>query len=472
MTRHYTSTICAPATAPGGAIGIIRLSGPEAIHIVSQIFRPINGTSLEECTHHSLTFGKIFTKDNALLDEVIVSLYHAPHSYTGEDCVEISCHGSTYILHELISTLTAHGANMAEPGEFTKRAFANGKMDLSQAEAVADLIAAETTAQHALALRQMRGGISNELHKLREKLLHFSTLLELELDFSDHEDLEFANRLELNNLSGQVEKSINRLAESFNAGNAIKKGIPVALVGGPNAGKSTLLNALLGEEKAIVSHIAGTTRDSIDGSANIGGYIFRFIDTAGIRQTTNEIEAIGIERTFERLKNATIAIWLIDTTNPDIVKTLPQLAEPIQEKLQCNHLIILLNKCDCAFPSSTLRHTLLNCLEMFPPETLLLPFSNLRSASILRLKKLLLSIANTISSGGEEILISNQRHYQALLAALNAIRHVRSGLNNGLSGDLLTDDIRECIHYLSEIMGEITSEDILKNIFHSFCIGK
>jgi tRNA modification GTPase len=310
--NNHQDTICAISTAQGGAIGVIRVSGSEAIAITSKIFVPLNNIPLEERKAYTLIFGKIMGDNNEMIDEVLVSLFRAPHSYTGEDAVEISCHGSTYILQQIMQRLIHEGCRMAKPGEYTQRAFLNGKMDLSQAEAVADLIASSSAATHRLAMNQMRGGFSKELSELRDKLLHLTSLMELELDFSDHEELEFADRSELQSIADEIEHLISKLTDSFSIGNAIKNGIPVAIIGETNAGKSTLLNALLNEEKAIVSDIHGTTRDVIEDTINIQGITFRFIDTAGIRETSDTIESIGIKRTFEKLEQANIVLWMID----------------------------------------------------------------------------------------------------------------------------------------------------------------
>ena len=311
-------TICAISTAQGGAIGVIRISGPRAIEAVSHIFNPISGKPLKQRRNFSLTFGKIFSNEGEIIDEVLVSVFRAPHSYTGEESVEISCHGSSYILQRVLQLLIGQGCRLAEPGEYTQRAFLNGKIDLSQAEAVADLISSATSATHRMAMNQMRGGFSRELSALRDKLLHLTSLMELELDFSDHEELEFADRTELSQIADEIEQVISRLANSFSVGNALKNGVPVAIIGETNAGKSTLLNALLNEEKAIVSDVHGTTRDVIEDTVNLHGLTFRFIDTAGIRQTTDVVESIGIERTFQKIGQADIVLWMIDADNSEL----------------------------------------------------------------------------------------------------------------------------------------------------------
>lgn len=337
-------TICAIATAQGGAIGSIRVSGADAIRITSRIFTPAkSGKTLADCKPYTLTFGKIHDGEE-IIDEVLVSLFRAPHSYTGEDSTEITCHGSSYILQQVLQLLIKHGCRLAGPGEYTQRAFLNGKMDLSQAEAVADLIASSSAATHRLAMSQMRGGFSKELTELRNQLLHFTSLIELELDFSDHEELEFADRTELCQLADHIEGVISRLVHSFSVGNAIKNGVPVAIIGETNAGKSTLLNVLLNEDKAIVSDIHGTTRDVIEDTTNIGGITFRFIDTAGIRETNDTIESLGIERTFQKLEQAEIVLWMIDAT--DATSQMNQLSGQILPRLERKHLILVFNKAD------------------------------------------------------------------------------------------------------------------------------
>ena len=345
MNILYTDdTICAIATAQGGAIGTIRVSGKEAITITDKIFTPASGPTLSGRKPYTLTFGHINGENGEIVDEVLVSLFRGPHSYTGEDSTEISCHGSSYILQQVMQLLIKNGCRAAGPGEFTQRAFLNGKMDLSQAEAVADLIASTSTASHRMAMNQMRGGFSRELSQLREKLLHLTSLMELELDFSDHEELEFADRSELSQIASQVEGVINGLVQSFSVGNAIKNGIPVAIIGETNAGKSTLLNALLNEERAIVSDIHGTTRDVIEDTMNIKGILFRFIDTAGIRETSDTIESIGIERSFQKLDQASIVLWVIDSTEAET--QINALKDKVIPRCEGKKLILVMNKCD------------------------------------------------------------------------------------------------------------------------------
>ena len=339
---NHNDTICAIATAQGGAIGVIRVSGPESIGITDRHFRPIQGAPLAERKARTAVFGHLIGTDGAMLDEVLVTLFRAPHSYTGEDSVEISCHGSSYILQQALRLLIDGGCRLAAPGEYTQRAFLNGKMDLSQAEAVADLIASTSAATHRLALSQLRGGFSKELSVLRDKLLHLTSLMELELDFSDHEELEFADRSELSQIADEIERVISRLAHSFNVGNAIKNGVPVAIIGETNVGKSTLLNALVGEERAIVSDIHGTTRDVIEDTVNLHGITFRFIDTAGIRQTTDVVESIGIERTYQKMQQASIVLWMIDANNAEIRNQKSEIRDALSDKT----LLLLFNKCD------------------------------------------------------------------------------------------------------------------------------
>lgn len=456
-------TICATATAPGGAIGIIRVSGPEAITTVSQIFRPAKGAPLDQRKAGTVTFGTI-EQDGDIVDEVLVSLFRAPHSYTGEDSAEISCHGSTYILHRVMEMLIAHGCRMAAPGEYTQRAFLNGKMDLSQAEAVADLIASSSEATHRLAMNQMRGGFSQRLRELRDKLLHITSLMELELDFSDHEDLEFADRSELNSLAEEIRQVIGRLTDSFSKGNAIKNGIPVAIIGETNAGKSTLLNALLNEERAIVSDIHGTTRDVIEDTMNIGGILFRFIDTAGIRDTSDTIESMGIERTFSKLQQADIVLWVTDSTEDP--QQLVQLSERILPLCTGKQLLLVMNKADLA-PAPALPASL-----HLPDNACVVSISAKQKTGIDTLRDMLVKAADIPSISNSDVIVTNLRHYEALTHALDAITRVEEGLKSGLPGDLVSQDLRECLHYLGTIIGEITTDQVLGNIFERFCVGK
>lgn len=461
-------TICAIATAPGGAIGIIRVSGSQAIEITSQIFTPAQGKPLTERKPYTLTFGQILSAEGEPIDEVLVSVFRAPHSYTGEDSAEIMCHGSSYILQQVMQRLIHYGCRSALPGEYTQRAFLNGKMDLSQAEAVADLIASSSAATHRLAMNQMRGGFSKELSELRSRLLHFTSLMELELDFSDHEELEFADRDELKELAAQIEQVIARLTHSFSMGNAIKNGIPVAIIGETNAGKSTLLNALLHEEKAIVSDIHGTTRDVIEDTINLHGITFRFIDTAGIRQTDDTIENLGIERTFQKMEQASIVLWVIDPA--DAEGQVSRLKEDILSRCEGKSLIILFNKTD--LPSAMSREFLLSTFADTDAEKLFISAKN--RESITELENKLVKKASLPEISQNDVIVTNIRHYEALTKALDSIHRVQEGLQTGLPGDLISEDLRQCIYELGEIVAEggITSEETLQNIFKNFCIGK
>lgn len=458
-------TICAIATAQGGAIGVIRVSGAEALSVTSKIFQPAKaGRKLEDALPYTLVYGNIYAGEE-IIDEVLVSVFRAPNSYTGEDSTEIACHGSRYILQRVMQLLLQHGCRMAQPGEFTQRAFLNGKMDLSQAEAVADLIASSSQANHRLAMNQMRGGFSKELTELRNSLLHFTSLIELELDFSDHEELEFADRKELYHLADGIEKILARLVHSFNVGNAIKNGIPVAIIGETNVGKSTLLNALLNEDKAIVSDIHGTTRDVIEDIVNIGGITFRFIDTAGIRETEDVIESLGIERTFQKLEQAEIVLWMIDGTQA--YEQLKQLSARILSHCKGKELIILFNKADLSKEEFTADK-----LFTLPPGTRTLSISAKHHQNIDELQQMLLSVANMPAIAQNDVIVTNIRHFEALSLALEAIHRVQQGLSLNVSGDFLAQDIRECIHHLSDIVGEVTNDMVLHNIFKNFCIGK
>lgn len=450
-------TICALATATGGALGIIRISGAQSLEILSRIF----SKDLTNAQPNTIHYGHIIESDAVsqhqdIVDEVLVSVFRTPHSYTGEDCAEISCHGSRYILNKVLALLLQHGCRTAEPGEFTKRAYLNGKLDLSQAEAVADLIASSNKATHQLAMSQLRGGISSELSQLRDQLLKLTSLLELELDFSDHEDLEFADRTELSSIANIIDKHIAKLSQSFKLGQAIKQGIPVAIVGKTNVGKSTLLNRLLHDDRAIVSDIHGTTRDTIEDTIDLQGITFRFIDTAGIRQTSDQVEQIGIERTYAAINKARIVIWMVDE-------------EPSQEELskietfaENKKLIIVRNKIDKAEnkPFTLVKYPLIE-------------ISAKHNQNIDLLEQSIYQAADIPALSDSDIIITNARHYDALIRARQAIQRVVNGLQQQLSGDLLSEDLRQALDILSEITGgQITPNEVLGNIFKNFCVGK
>ena len=445
-------TICALATPPGGAIAIVRVSGPNAVSITDSIF----SKSIKDAEGFTLHFGQIMDMDGKELDEVLVSVFRAPHSYTGEDSTEISVHGSPYIVQNLIETLIWNGARQAEPGEYTMRAFMNGKLDLSQAEAVADLIASSTQATHQMAMSQMRGKFSQELAELQGELLHLTSLLELELDFND-QDVEFANRQRLAELMEKIELHISQLADSFQVGNAIKNGIPVAIIGAPNVGKSTLLNALVGEERAIVSNIQGTTRDLIEDTIQIGGITFRFIDTAGIRKTQNKLERMGIERSIQAAERAQIILLLTESNVP-----FPEI-----EFREDQTVLQVINKCDMSLPSSSyLYHR--------QPTGHLFHISAAKGDGIEVLRQALVREASMpVNLDEHHAVVTNVRHYNALNQALEALRRARQTFDDQMPTDLVAEDLRGCLHHLGEITGsEITSDDVLHNIFKSFCVGK
>lgn len=452
------NTICAISTPYGsGGIAVIRVSGEDAIAIVDTLFR--GRKSLAEAAAYTVHYGEIVKGENGkvkgekfeILDQVLVSVFRAPHSFTGEDVVEIACHGSMYIQQTLLQWLIDAGCQMAKAGEFTQRAFLNGKMDLTEAEAVADLIAAQTKAEKDLALSQLRGGISHSLAALRERLLTFTSLIELELDFADHEELEFADRQQLYDLAQEIDSTIQGLVNSFKTGNAIKQGIPVAIIGAPNVGKSTLLNALLGEERAIVSDIQGTTRDTVEDTLILDGMLFRFIDTAGMRQTEDTIENLGIERSRQAAQRASVIIHLQDPTQ-DASDTLSSLSD-IQEK----KIIHVFNKADI-LPSFT------------PPENAI--YISAKNGEVGGIKDQLILFAKEQFDTRNAVTISNTRHYEALTRALSAIRRVQDGLDVQLSGEFLSMDLQDCLSALGEITGQITSQEVLNNIFSKFCIGK
>ena len=463
MTNN--DTIIALATPSGaGAISVIRISGKYAISIVNNSFRSVKKQkSLIDQKTHTIHLGHIL-KDGKELDEVLVSVFKDPNSYTGENVVEISCHGSPYIQQEIIQLFLRHGCRIANPGEFTLRAFLNGKLDLSQAEAVADLIASDNEASHQVAIQQMRGGFSNEIKALRDELMNFASLIELELDFAE-EDVEFANRDQFKDLIERITKVLKHLIDSFAVGNVIKNGIPVAIVGEPNVGKSTLLNALLNEEKAIVSDIAGTTRDAIEDELTIGGIGFRFIDTAGIRDTKDVVESIGIKKTFEKIDQSQVVIYLFDAeTSATNLGTVLIKIEKIINKHPQKPLIIIANKID------KLDDIQVAELTNNIPEAILL--SAKTGFGVEELTNKLLSLINTGALRNNDTIVTNSRHYDALLKALEEIQKVKQGMDSNLSGDLLAIDIRQALYHFGEITGEITSDDLLGNIFANFCIGK
>ena len=457
--------ICALSTPPGmGAIAVIRLSGGGSAALTDHFFRSPSGKKLADAAANTVHFGRIYS-DGEVLDEVLVTVFRAPHSFTGEESVEISCHGSVFIQQRLMELLLANGARMAQAGEFTRRAFRNGKFDLSQAEAVADLIASSSRAAHRVAMNQMRGGFARKLALLRDKLLQFVSLIELELDFSE-EDVEFANRGLLYELTQEIEEEIVRLTDSFRLGNAIKGGIPVAIIGETNAGKSTLLNLLLNEERAIVSDIHGTTRDVIEDVVNMEGVTFRFIDTAGIRQTTDTIETLGIERTYRKIEQASIVLWMIDLTTPR--DKMEALAASLIPRMKEKHLILLFNKADLIPEEQRVA------MEHFLPEVEgdRLFISAKQHYNTARLQQLLVQAAAIPAISEEDVVVTNLRHYEALNKALEAIRRVEEGLKTAITHDFISQDIRECMFYLGEITGQISTDEILGNIFSKFCIGK
>jgi tRNA modification GTPase trmE len=475
-----TSTICAATTASGGAIGVVRVSGSQAISITEQIFRAVNGKPLSERKSSSLTFGHIVDENDKVVDEVLVSLFRAPHSYTGEDATEISCHGSSYILQRVVQLLLAAGCEAAAPGEFTQRAFLNGKMDLSQAEAVADVIASTTAASHQVAMSQMRGDFSKQLGALREQLVHLTSLLELELDFSDHEDLEFADRSALDAIAAQIESVTQRLADSFATGNVLKNGLPVAIVGSTNSGKSTLLNALLHDDRAIVSDVHGTTRDIIEDTFTLGGTLFRFIDTAGLRSTEDVVEQMGIARSRQKLEEAKIVLFVVDATQ--VASQMEALGTEILEAMNGRPLVVLFNKADLLeekamndLLAQPLAHWTSGASLSSQQEPLIvkLSISAKEGLGLDTLTDTLVGLAQENTTSAGDIIVTNARHYAALTAALADIRRVRQGLSTHLSGDFVAQDLRECLFHLAEITGgAVTTDEVLGTIFKNFCVGK
>lgn len=503
-------TICAPATIPGtGAISIIRVSGEDSLAIADKVI-DVKGESLSETEGYRLRYGTIFADDGSVLDNVIVSVFRAPHSYTGENSVEISCHASRFIVNAVLELLVNAGARIAAPGEFTRRAFVNGKMDLAQAEAVADVIASQSAAAHRVAMNQLKGGFSSELKTLREKLLTMTSLLELELDFSE-EDVEFASRSELGALVEETLTHIVRLTDSFSRGNAIKNGVPVAIVGATNTGKSTLLNALLGEERAIVSDIAGTTRDTIEETLNLGGVMFRFIDTAGIRETDEVVEKIGIERTFRKLNEASIVLGMTDLSRGEdsVLADAEYIWSKVNASSSDQEFVLLVNKCDvngiesvaagsagvgsragfagtgsgagyvetgsevgCAGKAGKMAR-IEAALREKGIVTKMIPISAKTGSGLPELTEALAEIGRRITGDTDETLVTNIRHYEALSRAATALGRVRDGLKVAtLPPDLIAQDLREALYHLGEIVGEISTDEVLGNIFRKFCIGK
>jgi tRNA modification GTPase len=466
----YHDTIVALATPSGaGAIAVIRISGPEAIAIASSVFQSVSGKDIAKQKSHTLHLGHI-VDGTKVLDQVLLSIFKGTNSYTGENTIEISCHGSTYIQQQIIQLLLRKGCRTAQAGEFTLRSFLNGKMDLSQAEAVADLISSDNEAAHQIAMQQMRGGFSNEIAKLREELLNFASLIELELDFAE-EDVEFADRTQFNELLNRIEFVLKRLIDSFAVGNVIKNGIPVAIVGEPNVGKSTLLNALLNEERAIVSEIAGTTRDTIEDELVIGGIGFRFIDTAGIRETKDVVESIGIKKTFEKIEQAQVVLFLIDSLQLiiDNENKLKIEIEKIKNQFPLKPLVVVINKIDSLNQE---QKELLSAKLSIINYPSLIKISAKENIGVDELKNQLLSFVNTGALRNNETIVTNTRHYDSLLKALEEIQKVKYGLQTNLPSDLMAIDIKQALYYFGEITGQVTNDELLGNIFANFCIGK
>ena len=476
-------TICAPATVPGtGAITVIRVSGPDALETADKVVRCRRG-SISQTDGYTMKFGTVHTGSGEVLDEVVVSVFRAPHSYTGENSVEISCHASSYIASSIMELLYAAGARAAEPGEFTQRAYLNGKMDLAQAEAVADVIASQNAAAHRVAFKQMKGGFSSELRDMRGELLELVSLMELELDFSE-EEVEFADRSKLDSLLDQIIVHVTRLIDSFRLGNAIKNGVPVAIAGATNTGKSTLLNALLGEDRAIVSDIHGTTRDTVEETLNIDGILFRFIDTAGLRETTEVVEQIGIQRTFKKIGEASIVLGMVDLTRDfdSTCETIRSIVDKVD--FTCQKLVFLLNKTDISGVNTNVTTT--NYIVSYidnkvvksnnicnnDEDVKIIPISAKTGAGLSDLRSYLAISQRDLLGDSDTTLVTNQRHVQALTDARTSLLRVREGLASGLPTDLAAQDIREAIYHLGSIVGEISTDEVLGNIFRNFCIGK
>ncbi|MBR5564482.1 MAG: tRNA uridine-5-carboxymethylaminomethyl(34) synthesis GTPase MnmE [Bacteroidales bacterium] len=493
MYIRNEDTICAPATVPGtGAISVIRVSGPEAHSIADKVIRCRRG-NISDAKGYTIRFGTVLDGSENTIDEVLVSVFRAPHSYTGENSVEISCHASSFIVTSIMDLLYAAGARAAEPGEFTQRAYLNGKMDLAQAEAVADVIASQNAAAHRIAFKQMKGGFSSELKTMRGELLELVSLMELELDFSE-EEVEFADRSRLDSLLDQITTHVSKLIDSFRLGNAIKNGVPVAIAGATNTGKSTLLNALLGEDRAIVSDVHGTTRDTIEETLNIGGVLFRFIDTAGLRETEEVVEKIGIERTFKKISEASIVLGMVDLTR-DFDSTCDTVREIVSKvDFDTQKLVILLNKTDICevnknvnivnfIVSSLENKSIANFVEnsvcnlenlgnQSNGTTEIVPISAKTGSGIENLRQILAASQRDLLGDSDTTLVTNQRHVQALSDARTSLLRVREGLASGLPTDLAAQDIREAIYHLGSIVGEISTDEVLGNIFRNFCIGK
>jgi len=477
IENHLYDTICALASASGpGAVSIIRISGEDAFKVLETIFRPASGKGVSEREGYKMVFGSVIDSSTSeAVDEVLVAVFRAPHSYTGENSAEVYCHGSEYIVSSILMLLISNGARMAQPGEFTRRAFLNGKLDLTQAEAVADLISSESKASHDIALQQLKGSFSSELKQMRSELVDLVALMELELDFSE-EDVEFADRTRLRELLGTVQTRIRSLTDSFAYGNAVKNGVPVAIVGAVNTGKSTLLNALLGEERAIVSDIAGTTRDSIEDTVVIGGIIFRFIDTAGIRETSEIIEQIGIERSFKKMQESSVVMLLVDAGRPEMFReSISEMVGRLDDSRR-RQILLLLNKTDL---TDSLPLMLDNVKQAAADAGLaadaftLIPISAKTRQGLEELTTVLCDWQNSMKiSSGSAITVTNLRHYEELVAAQTALERVRSGLDNTLSTDLIAEDLREALDHIGSITGEVTPDEILGTIFGRFCIGK
>ena len=469
-------TICAPATTPGtGAISVIRVSGQNALEIADKVIKCRKST-ISEAKGYTIKFGNVFSPDGDIVDEVLVSVFKAPHSYTGENSVEISCHASSFIVSAILNLLYAAGARAAQPGEFTQRAYLNGKMDLAQAEAVADVIASQNAAAHKIAFNQMKGGFSAELRDMRSELLELVSLMELELDFSE-EEVEFADRSRLDGLLSALIDHISRLIDSFKLGNAIKNGVPVAIAGATNTGKSTLLNALLGEERAIVSDVHGTTRDTIEELLNIDGILFRFIDTAGLRETTETVEKIGIERTFKKISEASIVLGMIDLTRD--FETTSETVKEIVDKVdfESQNLVFLLNKTDISSVNKNviIKNFIVSLLDnkvINTDSVEIIEISAKNGSGLSELRKILVKTQQNLLADSDTTLVTNQRHVQALSDSRTSLLRVRDGLASGLPTDLAAQDIRESIYHLGSIVGEISTDEVLGNIFANFCIGK